>query len=110
MTSVFLYQTTVVHMAQDRASDHLMTAIYHSIQICQPHLRPFPHQVVIVVVPKIICAKVCVYLNVRTLVVTICGVDFKPKDGLPNPEGSLYTCLPSQPIILANKGGRGFPC
>ncbi len=28
---------------------------------------------------------------------------FKPKDGLPDPKGSLSACLPSQAIALANK-------
>ena len=28
---------------------------------------------------------------------------FKPKGGLPDPEGSLSTCLPTQAIALANK-------
>jgi len=28
---------------------------------------------------------------------------FKPKDGLPDPKGSLSSCLPSQAIALANK-------
>ena len=45
----YLYQTTVLRMPQVRDSDHLMTAIYHSIQMCQPPLQPLLHQVVIVV-------------------------------------------------------------
>ena len=28
---------------------------------------------------------------------------FKPKDGLPDPKGSLSSCLPSQAIALASK-------
>jgi len=28
---------------------------------------------------------------------------FKPKDGLPDPKGSLSSCLPSQAFALANK-------